>query len=393
MRTFLVKIVIVIFLLILYLYMSSKDNEEMINIENPSSVYTWNINSCPFVMTENIKQVFKENGIKLDNKKPNNKIHLPCTYDNVENEINQLVLGNNDRTFIIHGADNIVAKDYLWKNLVLSYGIENAVKLSPMTYLLYDKNDLKRLNQDFEQDKIYIMKKNIQRQEGLKITNDMNEILENKNGYVLVQELLQNPYLINKRKINLRVYVLVLCYKNNFEVFMYKNGFMYYTKDEFKKGSTDAGPNITTGYIDRWVYDVNPLTHEDFKTYLDNTNNRTLNDPESVVVTNGQKVSDFVFDNIEGLIRTVFGAFYNKIGNKSDNNKLFNQISFQLFGVDVAIDDKLNAQIMEVNKGPDLGSKDVRDGDLKRGLILDILRTTGVVANNIGNKFKKIVER
>jgi hypothetical protein len=55
------------------------------------------------------------------------------------------------------------------------------------------------------------MKKNIQRQEGLKISKDKNEILNcYKDGYAVVQELLQDPYLINGRKINLRVYCLFI---------------------------------------------------------------------------------------------------------------------------------------------------------------------------------------
>ena len=388
MKTLLVIVICVL----LFLIYNTTTLENMINIPNPTSKYSWDINQCPYIMTENIKTVFAQNGIAFDKNKRNNKIILPCTYDNIEKEIANMNVGSNGRVFIIHGADQIVAKDFLWKNLVVRYGINGSTAYTPLTYLLYDENDLKRLNKDFDNNKLYIMKKNIQRQEGLKITNSLNEIMNNEGGYILVQELLQNPYLLNKRKINLRIYVLVVCHEFNYEVFMYGNGFMYYTKEEFKKGTVRPEPHITTGYIDRHVYEVNPLTHEDFRNYLDNHANRTLTNAENNVVVNGQLISEHVFGNIGQLIKDVFSWFHKKIGNKTENDKLFNQISFQLFGVDVAIDDQLHAQIMEVNKGPDLGSKDKRDGDLKKGLILDILRTTGVVHNSDSNKFIKLIE-
>jgi hypothetical protein len=47
---------------------------------------------------------------------------------------------------------------------------------------------------------------------------------------------------------------------------------------------------------------------------------------------------------------------------------------------------------MEVNKGPDLGSKDDRDGNLKRGLIKDILKIVKAVEDDSSNKFLKVLE-
>ena len=49
------------------------------------------------------------------------------------------------------------------------------------------------------------MKKNVQRQEGIRITKDFDQLLNGiKDEYIIVQELLQNPFLVNGRKINLR---------------------------------------------------------------------------------------------------------------------------------------------------------------------------------------------
>jgi hypothetical protein len=382
-------LIIIIYIVCNNIFVTEKENfADNIKQENEASKTSWNVNTCPYIVTENIKKVFEENNIKENNENSESNIYLPCTYDNIEKEIENMNLKKDkqNKVFIIHNADQIVAKDYLWKNLVAKYGLDECLTLMPMTYILYENNDVKRLKEEYEENKLFILKKNIQRQEGLKICNNLDDIIKNKTDYVLAQELLQDPYLINGRKINLRIYVLVVCNKDMYDVYAYNDGFMYYTKDLFKQNSLDFGPNITTGYIDRWVYDVNPLTHQDFREYLDK-NTRDLTSVEESVKNKGIKLSKYVFNNINELIKKVFSAFHGKIGN---GEKLYDHLSFQLFGVDVAIDENLDAKIMEVNKGPDLGSKDKRDGDLKKGLIKDILKIINAIENDDNNKFVKV---
>jgi hypothetical protein len=224
------------------------------------------------------------------------------------------------------------------------------------------------------------MKKNIQRQAGLKITNDKKEILNGKyNDYKLVQELLQNPYTINGRKINLRCYVLVTCNNNKINVYNYNDGFMYYTPKLFIKNSLDRDENITTGYIDRKVYETNPLTHKDFKKYLDN-DKRKLSEIESYIKNRGLNISDVCFNKINDLIKDVFMAFVGIIC-KTQKFK-YNNTLFELFGVDIAVDENLNSMIMEINKGPDMGAKDKRDSEVKHSVIRDIFRLINIIDDN-----------
>jgi hypothetical protein len=353
----------------------SKKEENMINIEKTSPKYK--INTCKYKIQDNI--LHSLNNIPQDNKEYN--YIVPCSYDNIEDEYHKLNLKTKSKIFFIDNCDNIVAKDYLWKNLVNKYGIEKSIQFVPNTYVLKDKDkkDIKRLLNDYNKSKIYIMKKNIQRQEGLKITNSIDEILNNKGEYVLAQELLQNCYTINKRKINLRVYVLVVCHKNNIDVWVYNDGFMYYTPSEFRNGSTKDEHNITTGYIDRKIYDANPLTHQDFKKYLDN-HNRELNNKEKELKFNGTKISEYLFNKIYLLISNVFRAFEGKICIKQE---LKEHYTFQLFGIDVGVNDNLEPQIMEINKGPDLGAKDERDNKLKRDMILNVHKVMNILNDEI----------
>ena len=249
----------------------------------------------------------------------------------------------------------------LWKNLRNYYSLDSASKMMPNTYILSNNEDVTRLKKEHNENNLYIMKKNIQRQEGLKITRKLTEILNGKKqGYVIVQELLQDPYLIDGRKINMRFYILVKCVNNIVSCYVHKAGFMYYTKVPFVKNSDNWDHNITTGYIDRKVYETNPLTHDDFRKYLDNNGENNI----------------LVFNKIYGLIKKVMIALKTNICNK---NNTVPYTSFQLFGADIALNDKLEPNLMEINKGPDMGSKDKRDGELKYGVLVDVFKTIKII--------------
>jgi hypothetical protein len=175
---------------------------------------------------------------------------------------------------------------------------------------------------------------------------------------------------------------------DNFKVLVYNDGFMYYTPEYFEPNNPDFKKNITTGYIDRKVYEENPLTHQDFRTYLDSSRNLTpieqyVKDTKSNIL-----LSEYVFSQIYHMLAYIFETYEDTLGTKTAG------VSFQLYGVDVAIDDELRPQIMEINKGPDLSAKDKgRDKELKINLCKDLLGTVGLVNNFHTNNFINILEK
>jgi len=335
-------------------------------------------NLCTYSMTKICLDILNENNIT---KTYGNDwiVYFPCSYDDIDDEIKNLkglnlsnVTDKDKKIFVIPNSDQLASKSDLWLNVLNKYGLDKAKIMCPMTYVLYKDEDVKQFQNEYDENKIYILKKNIQRQEGLKITKDKDEIINGfKNQYVVVQELLQNPYLINGRKINLRFYVLVVCTDNKLSTYVYNDGFMYYTKHAFAPNSLDFWSNVTTGYIDRWVYDVNPLTHKDFKKYLDNKNIS----------------SNIVFKNIYKLIADLILSVETKFCKENEFNFC---TTFQLFGIDLALDDKLEPKIIECNKGPNLIENDERDGQLKTSLVKDIFKIVNIIDNN-HNNFVQIV--
>lgn len=373
-----VLILVLITVIIIYynpaVHNSKQNIEQMINV--PYTPTSWGRNKCGYIVNRTLSDEFKKYAIEKDDNGWN--LFLPCSYDNPKKEIREMPVVKNARYFMIDNADYLVAKEWLWDGLVKHYGLTKTCTLMPRSYLLKSNKDVTRFMDEYDKSKLYIMKKNIQQQKGLKISRDKVEIVNGRyKKYILAQELLQNPYLINGHKINLRCYILVICYNKEINVYVHCDGFMYYTKKPFVKNCIDDDVNITTGYIDREIYARNPLTHDDFRKYLDS--DRRLITGEKQFRRQGIQLSELCFQRINNLIKEIFIAFSGKICTM---DKFSKNVMFQLFGADIAIDDELNPMIMEINKGPDMNAKDKRDSDLKHGVVEDILRLVGGVNNS-----------
>jgi tubulin polyglutamylase TTLL11 len=315
-----------------------------------------------------------------DNNINKNDYYIPCyyDYDNCENKIKEFEnVKENKKIFIIDGSDIVASKLTLWEILESTYGSE-ASNYMPTTFLLHDEKAMNKFPDHFnnkqkeKKNHMFVLKNYAQRQEGIKLCNNLNEILDAKNnGYYLVQDYLYKPYLIDNRKVNLRYYTLIVCKNGIVDCYIHRNGFVYYTPDYYDENKMDFNKHITTGYIDRKVYEKNPLTLEDFRNHLDQI----------------KKDLSKIFDsNIRILMNNIMKVLSPHI---CKNKKLSHHIKFQIFGSDIAITENLDAYLMEINKGPDLEAKDERDKQVKLSMQRDIFKL--IENNNLSNNlFEKI---
>jgi hypothetical protein len=308
----------------------------------------------------NVLQTFIKTNAMNQNKEGNWSVYLPCGYNRAEQELKKIKSTDKDqKIFIIKGCDNLSRKDTLWNNLKVKYG-DKAGLIMPESYLLHNIDDVHRLSKEYDSDKVYILKKNIQRQQGLKMTKNIKALLQgSQQGYVVAQEMLQDPYLIDSRKTNCRVYLLVVCKNGKKHGYVYSDGFMYYTPQDFRKGSMDIERVITaglsTGRKDESFYKNHPLTIKEFQQLI------------------GPKVN--LLKRTGVLMANVLAA---SAPNFCNTGHLRDRTTFQLFGCDVAFNDKLQPQLIEINKGPDLTSKSHEETVLKDDLIANIFKVIKV---------------
>jgi hypothetical protein len=319
-----------------------------------------------------IKHVFKEDGWKHNNV--DWKYFFPREYTKCEKNIRELKGDvNNKNIFMIDGCDNVNSKVRLWNSLINMFTRNKAKRIMPDTYLLNNSSQIELFKKHYlnlkRQDPHckFIMKNYKQRQLGIKMTGNLNEIVNGYNeGFYLVQDYYKDPFLIDKRKVNFRRYILIVCKNGNVEGYLHQNGFVYYTPKYYNYKSTDIQRHITSGYVNREIYENNPLTIEDFNNYLkDNGYNKKMWEKK-----------------VENLFTDVMKALKTKV---CTNKKYKNSVLFQLFGADIAPNKDLVPLLMEINKGPDISTKDERDRNVKIKVIKDVI---SVIENKESNFIK-----
>lgn len=274
--------------------------------------------------------ILSNNGYK--NVKDNWEVWFPNGYNKINQQLEDLELKNTKATiFAIPNCDNLVSKYNLWKSIEEKLGRKEATKLVPETYLLDKEDDVNLL----EDGKTYILKKKVQRKEGLKITSKVKDELKGEHDYKVAQKLIK-PFLVNGRKVNLRVYFLLQLHKGKIKIHVSNHTTCIYTKDKWDENSQSFETNVTSYNMSLNVYKKNPQSLEQFKTYL-NDNGYDYN----------------IFDKLKETIHTVVETIKPQLGN----DKYYNNKCVQLFGADFIIDENLNPLLLECNKGPDMKAK------------------------------------
>lgn len=247
----------------------------------------------------------------------------------------------------MQGIDELAGKQNLYR-IVSSFNVSAGHDFFPTTFLLPSQFNSFSEFQKKNKSANFILKSNAQRQNNIQITNNPDFVNHNKMVYVVCQELLQNPFLIDGHKINLRIYILICKSKSDIKFYLFNNGFIYYTPSKFRKGSKLIEENITSGYVDREIYDRNPMNLFELKNCI------------------GSQDYNKLHENIKMMLTFVFNPYREILSEL--NNSIPNDM-FMLMGCDIAPDENLNVKIMEVNKGPDLNYKDERDKIVKYALI------------------------
>ena len=312
-----------------------------------------------------LTNVFNKNNITKENDINKSDIYIPCGYNFVEKELTTLKPKNkNQIIFGISGCDQIVSKNRLWEIIKDYYGRNTAKKIMPETWILTDNQEMKSFISQYNPNQIYILKKNVQRKEGLKLTKNLEEILRAKNeNYRVVQKYHQDLYLINNRKVNLRIYLLVVCQNGKVQCYLHKLGKCIYTNKEYNDDDFDFESNITSYHLDMNVYQKNPYSFTQLRQYLKDNN----------------KDDDKLFKEIDQIIYMTMKASQSNLCKLPN---VYQNKTFQLFGLDIIFDKNMKPYLLEMNKGPDMLPRDETDEKMKYKVEKDIFDTVGMIDNN-----------
>lgn len=274
-------------------------------------------------------------------------IILPCKSKYSIVDYNKIKINNSNQIIPIVTNNGILGnKRELWKALLSYYGRTIASQLMPKSYII--PTDIDLLKQNFK-NQFFIMKKEIQRQRGLKLSNIYDELI-NSTDYSIIQEYQHNSLTYKNYKMNFRIY---LVYINNKKAFIFNNGMITYSKNKVND-NIKFNNAISSFSLSKDHYHNNfPLTLKQLQVKLPNVpwNN--------------------IINKIKYITNKVLNATNNTLGYNSKDN-----INFQLFGMDFFIDKNYNVKLIEINIGPGMNPYNEIDKQMRINLyknILDIL--------------------
>ena len=200
-----------------------------------------------------------------------------------------------------------------------------------------------------------------------------SEVRHGKN--FLVSKYISKPHLINNKKYDLRIYVLISSLYP-LKIYMYKEGLVRFATEEYIKG------DFNNVFIHLTNYSINK---ENIPRYNNNNNEEdfqkfskwSLSEYKEYFEKNNQ------IENYNTIMKKVKDIIIKSIITSTDDicadialNK--KNSLFELYGFDILVDHKFNTWLMEINVGPSMKCGSQLDLMIKTNLISDIINVIGV---------------
>jgi len=287
-------------------------------------------------------------------------IYIPCGYTNVEKNLSELDPVYGQVILGIDGCDNIVSKKGLAVTLGKFYTANELADIIPKTWVA---TDVQKIVSDFVPGNLYILKKDVQKQAGLKLTRQLTDLMTAfSQGYVVVQEYIMNPWLIYGRKFDVRVFMIVLVTPDNtVHFYRHSGGRCHYSTKQFTLDHSDESVHIPSGYNE----------DSEFKAAA----------PHTLSDLNNYFGGEFL-PRLDKLLIKCAPAFASVLANDSKFKK--SQITMcQFFGLDFCINSAGQPLLIEINKGPEMGWSSPEEKEYKIQIFKDVMNlATGKKCSN-----------
>lgn len=192
----------------------------------------------------------------------------------------------------------------------------------------------------------------------------------------LVTKYIYNPHLINGKKYDLRLYLLITGY-SPLKIYLYDDGLTRFASEEYNLNET----NMSNRFIHLTNYSINKTSTNYQKN--DNASNEEGSKWSLQTLKNHmikEKVDfNLVWSKIKDImIKTIISVTDDAIPLIKTFNIASNNL-FELYGVDILLDEKFNPWLMEVNLNPSLNCDSELDLQIKSKLLTDIFNIIGIV--------------
>ena len=179
---------------------------------------------------------------------------------------------------------------------------------------------------------------------------------------IVVQKYIENPLLIDGRKFDLRVYMIVVCMKPY--LVLYQSGYVRmslnpYSTENFAK---DKITHLTNNSVQK--------NHPDYKNLKEKSIISIDSLVESIISMGKLQSKEEYSVKVDKKIQEIMSLIFTVIKDKLDRK--FG--CFELFGFDFLLDDNLNPYLIEINTNPALYTDTQVQKDLLPKLVEDIVK-------------------
>uniref|UniRef100_A0A8C6Q5I6 Tubulin--tyrosine ligase-like protein 9 n=1 Tax=Nothobranchius furzeri TaxID=105023 RepID=A0A8C6Q5I6_NOTFU len=185
----------------------------------------------------------------------------------------------------------------------------------------------------------------------------------------VAQRYIENPYLLNGRKFDLRVYVLVTSYIP-LKAWLYRDGFARFSNTRFFLGTiNDKHMHLTNVSVQKTAPDYNP--EKDCKWQLQQLR-------RYLTAKHGREVVETLFKEIDNIFVRSLQSVHKVIINDKH--------CFELYGYDILLDQNLKPWLIEVNASPSLAPSSKEDYEMKYRLLEDTLNVVDMEGRLTGKE-------
>ncbi len=250
-------------------------------------------------------------------------------FKNIENFIinnnNNENLNNNLKNKILYSQFFSIYKDKSYNNIFQPLII-------PKTHLIKNIWLLKPSN--LNRGRNIILCENLE-----KIEKEINFIKKNKQfQYLLLQKYIENVLLYNKRKFDIRIWVLIVFINNKIECFYFKEGHLKSSTENYNLNDNNIFIHLTNYSIQKnnnnfSKFEIgNEISFKEFQNFL------------------GSKINfkSKILPNIIKIIKISINSVINKF------NLINRNYCFEIFGYDFILDTNYVPYLLEINTNPGL---------------------------------------
>ena len=356
----------------------SKLNIENITIKNKNYFVTFKGFNQDYNKKSVIGPLEYNNLIRSGKRLDNNLIMEFCGSEERDKFIQSLKKYQKYDVFPMNGE--ITRKSSLYLNYkIFKEKFPDDFNYMPETFIM--PKDKKIIEEKFKNYKIdvnnlWIVKpKYLSRGRGIHLFDNMKDDINND---ILISRYISNPHTINGKKYDLRLYVFVTGF-SPLKIYLFNEGIVRISSEEF---SLDLN-NLKNPFIHLTNTSINKKNPK-YKR-VDDLNDENGNDWSLATlkkhIKNINKI-DFdkeILPKIKDIIIKIFITAFDKALKSMESKHIRNNAIYQLYGIDIILDDNIKPWLLEVNYGPDLGNIDLTDLKLKTKVVTDLFNIIGIV--------------